>query len=84
MAYPFGELSVHHEVVNMLLCFGEFELSGNHSYHKGSAACTLPEDVRGSQERKHTVRRLKKKKQDLVCPKFNVSISREWNKTWSL
>lgn len=24
----------------MLLCFGEFELSGNHSYHKGSAACT--------------------------------------------
>lgn len=39
--YPFGELSVHHEVVNVLLCFGEFQLSGHHGHHQGSTARTL-------------------------------------------
>lgn len=57
VSYPFGELSVHHEVMHVLLGFGEFELSGNHSYHKGRAACTLPEDIRGPRKREHTVRR---------------------------
>ena len=39
--YPFGELSVHHEVVNVLLRFGEFQLPGHHGHHQGSAAGTL-------------------------------------------
>lgn len=39
--YPFGELSVHHEIVNVLLRFGEFQLSGHDGHHEGSAARTL-------------------------------------------
>lgn len=45
--YPFGKLSVHHEVVNMLLRFGEFQLPGHHGHHEGSAAGTLWEDSKG-------------------------------------
>lgn len=39
--YPFGELRVHHEVVDVLLCFGELQLPGHHGHHEGSAASTL-------------------------------------------
>ena len=45
--YPFGELSVHHEVVNVLLRFGEFQLPGHHGHHQGSAAGTLWQGGRG-------------------------------------
>lgn len=51
--YPFGELSVHHEVVNVFLRFGEFQLSGHHGHHQGSAARTLWGDSRGPGERAH-------------------------------
>lgn len=39
--YPLGQLRVHHEVVNMLLSFGELQLSGHHSHHQGCAAGAL-------------------------------------------
>lgn len=39
--YSFIELSVHHEVVNMLLSSGQLRLPGNYSNHQGSAAGPL-------------------------------------------
>lgn len=39
--YPLGQLRVHHEVVNVLLSFGELQLSGHHSHHQGRAAGAL-------------------------------------------
>ena len=39
--YPFGELSVHHEVVNVFLRFGEFQLPGHHGHQQGCAADPL-------------------------------------------
>lgn len=41
MSYPFGELGVHHEIMHVLLGFGELQLPGHHSHHECSAACSL-------------------------------------------
>ena len=48
--YPFGELSVHHEVVNVLLRFGEFQLPGHHGHHECRAASPLHEEGEGVSE----------------------------------
>lgn len=58
--------------MNVLLCFGEFELAGNHSHHKGSATCTLPEDVKGPR-RENT--QLGGKAQDSGSPVLGVGIA---------
>lgn len=39
--YPLGQLRVHHEVVDVLLSFGELQLSGHHGHHQGRAAGAL-------------------------------------------
>lgn len=39
--YPLGQLRVHHEVVDVLLCFGELQLPGHHGHHQGCAASAL-------------------------------------------
>lgn len=39
--HPLGELCVHHEVVNMFLSLGEFQLPGHDSHHECSASCSL-------------------------------------------
>lgn len=41
MAHPLGELCIHHEVVNMFLSLGEFQLPGHDGHHQCSAACSL-------------------------------------------
>ena len=46
--YPFGELSVHHEVVHMFLCLGELQLPGHHSHHECRAASPLHEEGEGA------------------------------------
>lgn len=38
---PLGELRVHHEVVHMLLSFGQLQLPGYHGNHQSCTAGTL-------------------------------------------
>lgn len=40
-AYPLGELCVHHEVVDVLLSFGELQLPCHDSHYQGGAASPL-------------------------------------------
>lgn len=42
--YPLGQLRVHHEVVDVLLRFGELQLPGHHGHHQGCAAGALHGD----------------------------------------
>lgn len=39
--YPLGDVGVHHEVVNMLLCSGQLQLPCNHRHHQHRAAGPL-------------------------------------------
>lgn len=55
--YPFGELSVHHEIMNVLLGFGEFQLSGHDGHHEGSAARTLWGDSKGTRRESTLIKR---------------------------
>lgn len=70
--YPFGELRVHHEVVNVLLRFGELQLPGHHGHHEGSAARTLRDDSRGRGE--STSFRGEIWAEDPACPGTTVGI----------
>ena len=55
--HPFGELSVHHEVVNMLLSLGQLQLPGYYGNHQSRAARALREREReegGREEEKQS------------------------------
>lgn len=39
--YPLGDVGVHHEVVNVLLCSAQFQFPGDHRHHKDGAAGSL-------------------------------------------
>ena len=47
VTYSFCQLSVHHEVVHVLLCLGELQLPGHHSHHECRAASPLREEGEG-------------------------------------
>ena len=41
LSYPFCQLCVHHEVVNVLFCPSQLKFSWHHCYQKGSATRAL-------------------------------------------
>lgn len=43
--YPLCQLCVHHEVVDVLLSFGELQLPGHHSHHQCCTSSTLCRDI---------------------------------------
>lgn len=46
LAYPFRQLRVHHEVVNMFFRASELQFARNDSDNKGRASCSLHHSIR--------------------------------------
>lgn len=72
-SYPLGELSVHHEVVHVLLRFGELQLPGHHGHHQGGAARTLWGDSKRTGERATSLRG-KGQAGDSGCPRGHCGV----------